>query len=402
MNKILSYIVLFAACMLLFGTSVYALPPSEGERHRGIDVSMWQGDIDFERVAASGVDTVYIRSSLGSDYVDPYFQQNYDRARAAGLNVGFYHYVTARTVSQAEYQAHFFASVIQGKRFQCRIAMDFEDLANLTSAQANRIGLAFIEKLEELCGKGTVVYSNAYNAGNVFSGELTRYPLWIAQYGVSSPSSSVNWNSWAGWQYSDTGRVPGISGYVDMDYFTDAMFLESPGSVENPGPMPTPSVSTVRYQVKSGDTLWAIARLYHTTVAAIVSENGISNPNYIYPGEILKITLSCDAASTDENVKYVVRRGDTLWGISQKYRISVARLAEVNNIANPNLIYPGEVLCISPSGSISMPGRTYTVRYGDTLSGIAVRFGTTVSSLAAANGITNPNLIYAGQVLTVN
>lgn len=82
-------------------------PCGVGEQRRGIDVSMWQGDIDFEEVAESGMDTVYIRSGLGSDYTDPYFEQNYERARAAGLNVGFYHYVTARTVSQAEYQAHF-------------------------------------------------------------------------------------------------------------------------------------------------------------------------------------------------------------------------------------------------------------------------------------------------------
>lgn len=402
MSKFSSYILLFAACMLLFCTSVQALPAEPGERHRGIDVSMWQGDIDFERVAASGVDMVYIRSSLGSDYVDPYFQQNYDRARAAGLNVGFYHYVTARTTAQAEYQAHFFASVIQGKEFPCRLAMDFEDLTSLNPAQANEIGLAFIQKAEELCGKGTVVYSNAYNAGNVFDGELTRYPLWIAEYGVSSPSSAVNWDAWAGWQYSDTGRVPGISGYVDMDYYTDAMFLDSPGNVPNPGPAPEPSASAVQYQVKSGDTLWEIARLYRTTVTAIVSENHITNPNLIYPGEILNITLAYNAPSTDDNVRYVVRQGDTLWGIAGRYRVSVARLAEMNSISNPNLIYPGEVLCISSSGSTAITGRTYIIRYGDTLSGIALRFGTTVSALAGENGISNPNLIYAGQVLRVN
>lgn len=401
-KKLSVYILFFTAAMLFFCTSVYALPPSSGQRHPGIDVSMWQGDIDFESVAASGIDTVYIRSSLGGDYTDPYFEQNYSRARAAGLNVGFYHYVTARTISQAEYQARFFVSVVQGKIFQCRLAMDFEDLANLSPTEANQIGLAFIREVEELSGKGTVVYSNAYNAGNTFGQELTSYPLWIAQYGVSSPSSAVNWTSWAGWQYSDTGSVPGISGYVDMDYYTNAMFLDTPGSVPNPGPMPEPSGETIRYQVKSGDTLWDIARLYRTTVSAIVSENGIANPNLIYPGEILQITLMNNVPSSGTEGTYIVRRGDTLWGISQRYGISVSLLAAINNIANPNLIYPGEVLRITQSGSTSMPGRTYTVQYGDTLSQIAVRFETTVSRLAAMNGIANPNLIYAGEVLTVN
>lgn len=401
-RKVFSYILLSAALVLLTCTSVSALPAASGEQRRGIDVSMWQGDIDFEEVAESGVDTVYIRSGLGCDYTDPYFEQNYERARAAGLNVGFYHYVTARTVSQAEYQAHFFVNTIQGKEFQCRLAMDFEDLTTLSAAEANEIGLAFIRTVEDLSGKGTVVYSDAYNAGAVFGGGLTAYPLWIAEYGVSEPSSAVNWDSWAGWQYSDMGNVAGISGPVDLDLYTDAMFLEEPGSVPGPVPMPEPSASTVEYTVKSGDTLWGIAEMYGTSVSAIVSENGIANPNLIYPGEVLRITLADNVPSSEMNNTYLVRRGDTLWGIAQMYRTSVARLAAMNNISDPNLIYPGEILQVSSSGSTGDVGRTYVVRYGDTLSGIARRYGTTVSQLAAANGIENPNLIYAGEVLTVN
>lgn len=401
-RKVFSYILLSAALVLLTCTSVSALPAASGEQRRGIDVSMWQGDIDFEEVAESGVDTVYIRSGLGSDYTDPYFEQNYERARAAGLNVGFYHYVTARTVSQAEYQAHFFVNTIQGKEFQCRLAMDFEDLTTLSAAEANEIGLAFIRTVEDLSGKGTVVYSDAYNAGAVFGGGLTAYPLWIAEYGVSEPSSAVNWDSWAGWQYSDMGNVAGISGPVDLDLYTDAMFLEEPGSVPGPVPMPEPSASTVEYTVKSGDTLWGIAEMYRTSVSAIVSENGIANPNLIYPGEVLRITLADNVPSSEMNNTYLVRRGDTLWGIAQMYRTSVARLAAMNHISDPNLIYPGEILQVSSSGSTGDVGRTYVVRYGDTLSGIARRYGTTVSQLAAANGIENPNLIYAGEVLTVN
>lgn len=401
-RKVFSYILLSAALVLLTCTSVSALPAASGEQRRGIDVSMWQGDIDFEEVAESGVDTVYIRSGLGCDYTDPYFEQNYERARAAGLNVGFYHYVTARTVSQAEYQAHFFVNTIQGKEFQCRLAMDFEDLTTLSAAEANEIGLAFIRKVEDLSGKGTVVYSDAYNAGAVFGGGLTEYPLWIAEYGVSEPSSAVNWDSWAGWQYSDMGNVAGISGPVDLDLYTDAMFLEEPGSVPVPVPMPEPSVSVVEYTVKSGDTLWGIAEMYRTSVSAIVSENGIANPNLIYPGEVLRITLADNVPSSEMNNTYLVRRGDTLWGIAQMYRTSVERLAAMNHISDPNLIYPGEILQVSSSGSTGDVGRTYVVRYGDTLSGIARRYGTTVSQLAAANGIENPDLIYAGEVLTVN
>lgn len=396
-------LVLFMALALTFllapAVSVSALEPVSGEQRQGIDVSQWQGDIDFEQVAASGIRVVYIRSSLGGGFVDPYFEQNYQRAKAAGLQIGFYHYVTARTASQAQYQARFFVQTIQGKDFDCRLAMDFEDLTNLSGAQANEIGLAFIQELEEASGKEAVIYSDAYNAGAVFGGTLTRYPLWVAEYGVSQPSSAANWSSWAGWQYTDQGQVPGISGYVDRDIFTDAMFLESPGQV-NPISRPAPSSGVVAYQVKAGDTLRAIARRYRTSVAAIVQENHIANPNLIYPGETLCITIRDDAPQADSHTFYTVRAGNTLTGIAARFRTTVQRLATINSIANPNRIYIGQRLQI-PTAEAS-GAETYTVRVGDTLWGIAQRYGTTVAHLAAVNGIANPDLIYPGEILRVS
>lgn len=334
---------LFMSLMLfLLGCSVdvSALPPASGGQQEGIDVSQWQGNIDFEQVAAAGIRVVYIRSSMGSGYVDPYFEQNYQRARAAGLQVGFYHYVTARTGSQARYQAQFFVNTVRGKEFECCLAMDFEDLIGLSSEEANQIGLSFIQAVEKFSGKGAVVYSDTSNASSVFGGALTAYPLWAAEYGVSEPSSSVNWSAWAGWQYSDQGQIPGISGFVDRDVFTDAMFLESSGQVR-PVDKPKPSSHTVVYRVKPGNTLWGIAHLYRVSVSAIVEENHIANPNLIYPGEKLRIPVKDDGAEADDYY-YTVRSGDTLSGIAAKYRTTVSKLVSMNHIANPNLIYPGQ------------------------------------------------------------
>ncbi len=395
MKKFFMFMVLALVFLIGPAASVFALPPSSGAQWQGIDVSQWQGNIDFEQVAAAGIKVVYIRSSLGGGFVDPYFEQNYQRARAAGLKIGFYHYVTARTVSQAQYQARFFVQTIGGKEFDCRLAMDFEDLTNLSAAQANQIGLAFIRETERASGKEAVVYSNSYTAGAIFGGALTKYPLWVASYGVSQPSSAVNWSSWAGWQYTDQGRIPGISGYVDRDIFTDAMFLKSAGQVK-PSPNPSPSAGIIAYQVVKGDTLWGIARRYHTTVAAIVQENGIANPSLIYPGETLCITVHDDAPSADSHTYYTVRPGDTLTYIANRFGTNVQQLAAANGIANPNLIYPGQRLRIPTSGPAA---RTYTVRPGDTLWDIAQRYNTTVSRLASINNIPNPNLIYPGETL---
>ena len=100
---------LLVLCLLL-GTGQAALAafePFPGTQYQGIDVSKWQGTIDFQAVADAGIQIVYMRAGQGTDYVDPYFQDNYTKARAAGLKVGFYYYVTAQTPSQARQEAAF-------------------------------------------------------------------------------------------------------------------------------------------------------------------------------------------------------------------------------------------------------------------------------------------------------
>ncbi|NLF28953.1 MAG: LysM peptidoglycan-binding domain-containing protein, partial [Clostridiales bacterium] len=98
---------------------------------------------------------------------------------------------------------------------------------------------------------------------------------------------------------------------------------------------------------------------------------------------------------------YTVVRGDTLSGIAARFGTTVAELVRLNNIANPNLIFPGQVLIISEGTTPPPTGQTYTVVRGDTLSGIANRFGTTVAELVRLNGIADPNLIFPGQILII-
>ena len=154
------------------------------------------------------------------------------------------------------------------------------------------------------------------------------------------------WSTWVGWQYTSTGRVSGISGNVDRNRFTDGILLSSTE------PIPTPEVpeqpeenTTITYTVKPGDTLSKIAREYGTTVSNIVSLNPcIKNPNLIYPGEVFTIRQNSNT-NTNENTNstiYTVVRGDTLSEIALKYDTTVSNLVKLNNISNPNLIYPGQ------------------------------------------------------------
>ncbi len=313
--------------LALLLTPALALGPESQPVYDGIDVSVYQGDIDFAQARDSGVEVVYIRAGEGSDYVDPYFEQNAQRAGRAGLHYGFYLYVTARSEAQAREQAAFFAGLIREKGADCRPAMDFEDFSGLTRSQVNAIGLAFLEELEARTGVTPVLYTDAYAADAVWDAALGAYPLWAANYGVSQPDvTSGHWRGWSGFQYADDGRVPGIADRVDLDRFTAGVF--SDGSAEH----------WRTYTVRPGDTLWAIARRYGTTVEALVQANGIADPNLIYVGQVLRVPAAA--------VTYTVRPGDTLWAIARRYGTTVEALVQANGIADPNLIYVGQVLRI--------------------------------------------------------
>ena len=385
-----------------------AFGPSSNTLYEGIDVSSWQQNIDFAAVRNAGIEIVYMKSSEGSSYIDSYFETNYRNAKANGLKVGFYHYVTARTTEQARAQATFFAKVISGKEPDCKLAMDFENFGNLSTTQVNEISRVFLETLENLTNKEVLIYSNAYSARTIFSSSLSNYPLWVANYGVSEPGDNGKWSTWVGWQYTDTGKISGISGYVDRDYFTDGVLLS------NTTPIPEPETSNNNnsienniYTVKSGDTLSEIALEYGTTVSNILSLNpSITNPNLIYPGQNIIINTSNSNESVT-NTTYTVKRGDTLSEIALKYNTTVSNLANLNNISNPNLIYPGQVITINSSTNIengknSCGKITYTIKRGDTLSSIARKYNTSVNKLVMLNNISNPNLIYAGNIILIS
>ena len=391
---------------LFIGKTGLAFGPSSELLYDGIDVSQWQGNINFEAVSQSGIEVVYIKSSEGYS-VDPYFETNYKKATDAGLKVGVYHYVTATTVEEAQSEAAFFVSNLEGKTIDCRLAMDFEYFGNLSRNQINEIGLAFLQTVESLSGKEVVVYSDTSNAINIWDETIAQYPLWVAEYGVESPQANGTWLDWVGFQYSDTGIISGIDGSsVDLDYFTDGIFLSdvstpvsSVPEEQKPSNPSESSTLVTTYTVQSGDTLSEIAARYGTTVNELMSLNGISNPNLIYPGEVLRIPGRVSESSSSSLTIYKVQSGDTLSEIAARYGTTVNELMSLNGISNPNLIYPGEVLRIR--GNVSGSVATYTVQSGDTLSEIAARYGTTVNRLVSLNGISNLDLIYPGEVLRI-
>lgn len=392
-------VLLACIAVLVFAALVpaRAIPPSGGRQYRGIDISEFQGEIDFEEVRRSGIEAVYIRVGAG-EYTDEYFAENYERAKAAGLKIGFYHYVTARSVDEGRRQARFFASLAAGREPDMRLAMDFEYFGSLSVSQINAISEAYLDELTALTRREAVIYSDLSNARNIFSRALAeKYPLWAAQYGADEPSANGKWREWVGFQYTDEGRVGGIYGNVDRNIFTEGIFLSDSGRIDGEKRTTVRALTrTLTIYVRTGDTLWAIAREYGTTVEAIARENRIADPNRIFAGERLRITLP--ARGSGEEI-YTVRRGDTPISIAGKFGVTLSALEDRNGLERGETIYAGDKLSIPGA---RMSGEFYVVRPGDTLFYISRRTGVPIRTLVGINRIKDPDLIYAGEHLKLS
>lgn len=324
-----------------------AFGPSNNELYNGIDVSEWQEEIDFREVANSGIEIVYIRASEGTNYIDPYFRQNYEEAKANGLKTGFYHYLTARNEEEARAEAEFFVANIKGTEPDCKLAMDFEVFDNLSTEEVNEISEVFLQTVQNLSGKECVIYSDAFNAREIFDEELAqKYAIWVADYFVEEPEDNGKWSTWVGFQYTDRGRINGIDGNVDRDYFTNGILLNDVSKI----PEDATENKEQKFEyitVKRGNTLSQIAGEYNTSYEYLAKINNIPNPNLIYVGQEIKVPiLEKDTINDTSHRLYIVKRGNTLTQIALKFSVTIQEIVELNDIANPNLIFVGEILRI--------------------------------------------------------
>lgn len=184
---------------------------------RGIDVSKWQGNIDWKKVKASGVDFAILRAGYGSavSQKDVTFEDNYKNAKAVGMPVGAYHYSYAKDVAGAKREAQTFLEWVKGKQFEYPVVFDIEESSvfNLGKNTVSEIIKAFCSTVEN-AGYYVSVYTNKNWLDNVVSDEVkSKYDTWLAQW-ASAPSYEGPYGMW---QYTSSGTVDGISGRVDMD-----------------------------------------------------------------------------------------------------------------------------------------------------------------------------------------
>lgn len=200
----------------------------------GIDVSRYQGDVDWSKVARQGFRFVFIKATEGIGYVDPYFARNAAEAKAAGLKIGFYHFARPETGNTPTAEAEHYLSTTSRIPADLPHVLDVEGKA----ASLGRAGLTnwceqWLVSVEQRTGQRAMIYTGASFARTYLDASLGRWPLWVAHYGVEQPLGNSVWDRWSVFQYTDAGRSDGIAGPVDLDEMDLEFWREVTGELEN-------------------------------------------------------------------------------------------------------------------------------------------------------------------------
>lgn len=258
---------------------------------QGIDVSTFQGTIDWRNVKANGIDFSIIRAGYGRDISqkDEKFEQNYQGCRTNNINTGAYWYSYATSPEDARLEASACLNVLAGKVFEYPVYFDIEDKvqASLPKNRIQDITVTFCNILES-AGYWVGIYSYKSFLETNFTKELLeRYSVWVAHTGVSKTNYS---HPYGIWQYSHNGKIDGINGAVDLNYsYTD--YPDLIRSAGKNGYIPNDDTQYILHTVRKNESLWSISEKYlgnGTRYPEIKVLNNLSTDT-IYEGQVLKI-----------------------------------------------------------------------------------------------------------------
>ena len=350
---------------------------------KGIDVSAHQGNINWDAVKAAGIDFAIIRISYGQNSVDSKAIRNIEECIRVGMPFGVYTYSYALNVNNAINEANLVIKTLAPYKDKVKfpVIIDMED----ADGYKRKYGMPSNDVLVSICEKECLMFEEAgyyaaiYASKSWFdtklnSSRLNRFDKWIAWW---NKGASFDKNIYGLWQYTSSGSVNGISGNVDMnEAYKDYPSIIGGGSPTNTQPSaPTNNEPT-------GSTLDLAV--------------GVMNGNY-GDGETRKNNLGSRYNEVQDFINHIhsadvntlaseVKSGKYGNGETRKIVLG-SRYDEVQDIVKKT--------------SNSSSSKTYIVKAGDTLSGIAAKYGTTYQQIAKKNGITNPNKIYVGQVLKI-
>ena len=299
----------------------------------GIDVSTWNGKIDWNAVKRSGVKFALLRLGYGSNITsqdDNTFEYNYTPARAAGIPIGAYIYSYAANASMAKSEAQHCIRVLKGKKLQLPVYIDFEE--DSLAGVAYTVAQTWIAEMKK-AGYTPGIYTNSHWFRN-YVGEHN-VSKWIPYWGnddgtlCSRPAGSDIH------QYTSKGRINGINGDVDLNYMYNTSILNTGDT--KPAEQKTDTLAKYTDEQLAD---MVIAGKFGNGVARV---KALGN-RYSAVQKIVNARLIPTVTPTRKT--YTVKPGDTLWGISRKYGTTVTNLVRLNKIKNPNLIYAGDVLYV--------------------------------------------------------
>lgn len=383
-----------------------------------IDVSYHNGTIDWAKVKSSGVDGAIIRCGYGNNLTaqdDKQWKRNADECTRLGIPFGTYIYSYAKTDAQARSEAEHVLRLVKGYKLSYPVYYDLEE-AGTQSGAVNRMKI-FAEIIEN-AGYWVGVYCNKSWWDNTLKSLGDRYTKWIARYNSTLGMSGVDM-----WQYTSSGSVSGISGRVDMNhcYRDFPKEISGPSSSSPSGsPSTVPSGATLDLAVKvmkgeygNGDDRKSALGSRYDEVQDFINHISNSSAKTLASevksgkygnGDTRKVVLD----SRYDEVQKIVNAGSKKsisaiadeviagkWGNGnqRKNKLEAAGY-DYNSVQS-------EVNKKLGASSASSKKTYYTIKSGDTLSGIAQKYGTTVKQLQSWNGIKNANLIYAGQKIRV-
>ncbi len=315
----------------------------------GIDVSYWQSGIDWPKVRATGQRFAFVKTTEGESYVDPTFEDNWKGAKQGGLLRGAYCFFHPN--QDPKRQADRFLAVLNTVNDDGELPciLDLEVSDGVAKDRIIAKSKAWLDQVEQATGRKPVIYSgvsyletNLSELGGGPPAWTRDYALWIGWYpnqytSGMSPLMPRGWFKWTFWQYHPKGSVNGINTWVNLNLFNGTI-----DDLYHFAGVPTPDQTPRVHVVAAGDSLESIANKYGVTL----SELAAANPQLLRIGDKLTVPVPVDVPAKPVKQTYTVQSGDTLYAIAIKFGTTVPALAAENNIQNPNVIQAGQVLTI--------------------------------------------------------
>ncbi len=309
---------------------------------KGIDVSTYQGIINWEKAKADGIQFAILRASYGTKSIDAQFKRNADECTRLNIPFGAYLYSYARNVEEAKLEVQNFINTIKPYKLSYPAIVDMEDADSYKRkngvSYATCVDICEVECLAlEKAGYYAMIYANLdWLKNKINNSRLDRFDKWVAQW-----NSSCSYNKAYGiWQYTSSGKIAGINGNVDMN----KSYKDYPNIING---------------MKSNNTTHeVIVKTIDEIVAEVIKgdwDNGeqrkkrLTEAGYDYNVIQAKVNEKLGVKTTTKEIIYIVQKGDTLSSIASKYKTTWNKIYEKNRKtigSNPNLIYAGQKLKI--------------------------------------------------------